>query len=166
ACSRKGPTRFPASRNACYGRGSPWSAQNVLGAGNENTGAACLTPDALVACSRRTIVVVARDELALVDPQFTVEEMQLFYARMRMRGVTRAGREAYQHADAVPFRVGREQLASDLRRDLFPFRLAPLPGRRQHRLFSRLLGDAKRKAPLQRHRWPEHVGGPGHEPVD
>ena len=74
------------------------SAKGIFGAGDENTGAACLTPDALVARSRRTIVVVARDELALVDPQFTVEEMQLFYARMRMRGVTRTGCEAYQHA--------------------------------------------------------------------
>jgi quercetin dioxygenase-like cupin family protein len=54
--------------------------------------------------------------------------MQLFYARMRMRGITRAGRETYQHADAVPFRVGREQLAFDPGRDLFPFRLGPLGG--------------------------------------
>ena len=38
--------------------------------------------------ARRTVVVVAREELALVDPQLTVEEMQLFHARMRMRGVT------------------------------------------------------------------------------
>src|SRR5262245_44853780 len=57
------------------------SAKGIFGAGDENTGAACLTPDALVARRRRTVVVVARDELALVDPQFTVEEMQLFYAR-------------------------------------------------------------------------------------
>jgi hypothetical protein len=92
--------------------------------------------------------------------------MQLFYARMRMRGVTRAGREAYQHADAVPFRVGREQLAFDPGRDLFPFRLGPLPRRRQHRLFPRLLRDAKRKAPLHRRRWTQHVGGPGDKPID
>ena len=71
------------------------SAKSIFGAGDENAAAACLSPDALVARRRRTVVVVARDELALVDPQFTVEEMQLFYARMRMRGVTRAGREAY-----------------------------------------------------------------------
>ena len=49
-----------------------------VGAGDENAGAARLAPDALVARSRRTVVVVARDELALVDPQLTVEEMQLF----------------------------------------------------------------------------------------
>ena len=112
------------------------SAKGIFGAGDENAGAAGLAPDALVARSRRTVVVVAREELALVDPQLTVEEMQLFHARMRMRGVTRAGREAHQHADPVPFRVGREQLAFDPGRDLFPFRLGPLPRRRQHRLAS------------------------------
>ena len=64
--------------------------------------------------------------------------------------VTRAGREAYEHADPVPFRVGREQLAFDPGRDLFPFRLGPLPRRRRHRLFPRLFGDTKRKARLQR----------------
>ena len=100
--------------------------KGIFGAGDENTGAAGLAPDALVARSRRTVVVVARDELALVDPQLAVEEMQLFHARMSMRGVTRAGREAHQHADPVPFRVGREQLAFDSGRDLFPFRLGPL----------------------------------------
>src|SRR6266513_4665803 len=93
------------------------SAQNVLGAGDEKTGAARLAPDALVARSRRTVVVVARKELALIDPQLTVEKMQLFCARVGMRRVTRARCEAYQHADPVPFRVGREQLAFDSGRD-------------------------------------------------
>jgi hypothetical protein len=83
-----------------------------------------------------------------------------------MRGVVRAGREAYQHADAVPLRVGREQLAFDPGRDLFPFRLGPPPPRRQYRLFPRLFRDAKRKPPLQRCRWPQHIGGPGDEPID
>src|SRR5687768_17216197 len=99
------------------------SAQNVFGAGDENAGTARLAPDALVAGSRRTVVVVAREELALVDPQLTVEEMELFYARMSMRGIARTGREADQHADPVPFRIAREQLAFDPGRDLFPFRL-------------------------------------------
>ena len=114
----------------------------------------------------RTIVVVARDELALVDPQLAVEEMQLFHARMRMRWVARAGREAYQHADKVPFLIGREQLAFDPRCDLLPVRLGPLPRRRRHRLLARLLGDAKRKTALQRCRRTQHVGGPGDEPID
>src|SRR5512132_3954989 len=99
------------------------SAKGIFGAGDEDAGATGLAPDALVDRSRRTVVVVARDELAPVDPQLTVEEMQLFYARMRMGWVTRAGRQPYQHADPVPFRVGREQLAFDPGRDLFPFRL-------------------------------------------
>ena len=54
------------------------SAQNVLGAGDEDAGAACLAPDTIIARSRRTVVVVPREELALVDPQLAVEEMQLF----------------------------------------------------------------------------------------
>jgi len=72
--------------------------------------------------------------------------MQLLDSRVGVRGVTRAGREAYQHANAVPLRVGRKQLAFDSRRDLLPFRLGPLSRRWQHRLFPSLLGDAKRVA--------------------
>src|SRR4029077_2727700 len=141
------------------------SAKSIFGAGDEDAGATGLAPDALVDRSRRTVVVVARDELAPVDPQLTVEEMQLFYARMRMGWVTRAGRKPYQHADPVPFRVGREQLAFDPGRDLFPFRLRPLPRRWRHRLFPRLLGNAKRKTRLQRRRRSQHIGGPGDEPT-
>src|SRR3954471_895206 len=124
----------------------PWELQNIFGAGGEKTGAAGLTPDALVARSGLTVVVVARKELALVDPQLAIKKMQLFDAGMRMRRITCAGREAYQHADPVPFRVGREQLAFDPGRDLFPFRLRPssfaLARRRQHRFFPGVLGDA------------------------
>src|SRR6185369_6032610 len=120
-------------------------AKGILGAGDKNAGAACLAPDALVARSRRAVVVVAREELTLVDPQLTVEQMQFFHARMTMRWITRAGRQAYQHADPVPFRVGREQLAFDPGRDLLPVRLGPPPPCRelwrQHRLFPRLFGD-------------------------
>src|SRR5262245_26134093 len=136
------------------------SAESIFGACDENAGAACLAPDALIALSGRTVVVVARNELAPVDPQLTVEEMQLFCARMGMRGVTRARREAHQHADPVPFRVGREQFALDTGRDRFPFRLRPPSRRRQHRLFPRLLSDAKRKTLLQRCGRTQHIGGP------
>src|SRR5437762_1845642 len=117
--TRRRPAHTGSRRmGAACARGA--SAQNVLGAGDEKTGAARLAPDALVARSRRTVVVVAREELALVDPQLTVEEMQLFYARMGVRWVTRARREPHQHADPVPFRVGREQLAFDAGCYLFP----------------------------------------------
>jgi hypothetical protein len=37
--------------------------------------------------------------------------MQLFYAGMSMSRVACAGREAYQHAYPMSFRVGREQFA-------------------------------------------------------
>jgi hypothetical protein len=40
--------------------------------------------------------------------QLTVEEMQLFGAGMSMRWVARARREAYQHADPMPFGISRE----------------------------------------------------------
>src|SRR5712671_3225740 len=40
-----------------------FQSENVLSAGDENTGAACLTPDTLVGRSRRTIIVVAREDL-------------------------------------------------------------------------------------------------------
>src|SRR5438067_12474495 len=82
------PIGAPCARGA--------SAQNVLSAGHEYAGAARLAPDALVARPGRTVVVVAGHELALVDPQFAVEEMQLFYARMGVRRVARAGCQAYQ----------------------------------------------------------------------
>jgi hypothetical protein len=71
--------------------------------------------------------------------------MQLFYARMSMRRV----RKAYQHADPVPLRVGREQLAFNPGRDLFPFQLGPPRQRGQHWFLPGLLGNTKRKARLQ-----------------
>ena len=92
--------------------------------------------------------------------------MQLFHARMRMRGVARAGREAHQHADPLPLRVGRKQLAFDPGRDLFPVRLGPLPRRRRHWRLPGLFGDAMRQARLQRCGRTQHVGRPGDEPVD
>jgi len=75
--------------------------KNIVGTGDENAGAAGLAPDALVACARWSVVVIAREELAFVDPQLTVEEMQLFYAGMSMGRVSGAGREAYQHANSM-----------------------------------------------------------------
>jgi len=69
-----------------FSEGYPWCWQ-------QEAGAARLAPNALIARSRRTVIVVARKELALVDPQLTIEEMQLFYAGMSMRWVTGAGRQ-------------------------------------------------------------------------
>src|SRR5437764_6353560 len=160
----------PKALSPFLGPASPCSAPNVLDAGHEDAGAARLAPDALVARSGRTVIVVAREELLLVDPQFAVEKMQLFDTGMRMRRVAGAGREAYQHADPVPIGIGRQQLAFDPGRDLFPFRLGPsllaVARRRQHRWLARLLGDTTRKTRLQRCRRTQHIGGPGDEPVD
>jgi hypothetical protein len=91
-------------RGASSARGG--SAKGIFGAGHKKT----VQPVSLQtrSCSRRTVVVVAREELAAVDPQLTVEEMQLFDAGMSVRWVARAGREAHQHADPVPFGVGCE----------------------------------------------------------
>src|SRR5262249_47420681 len=71
---RRYPSRVP--KFLLCARGA--SAESIFRACDENAGAACLAPDALVARSGRTVVVVARNELAPVDPQLTVEEMQLF----------------------------------------------------------------------------------------
>src|ERR1051326_1201874 len=167
---KKIPLRYAAARPASGAQaGSPMDAlgargasmKDIFGAGDEDAGAAGLAPDALVAGSGRTVVVVAWHELLLVDPQFAIEEMQLFDARMRMRRVTGAGRQAHQHADPVPYHVGREQLAFDPGRDLLPFRLGPSllarAHRRQHRFFPGLLGDATRQARLQRCGRTQHI---------
>ena len=81
-----------------------------MSTGDENAGAAGLAPHSLVARASLCPVVVSGVEFPVVDPQLAVEEMQLFDTGMRMRWVTRAGREAHQHADPVPFRVGRERI--------------------------------------------------------
>jgi hypothetical protein len=132
--------------------------KGISGACDENAGATGLAPDAVVFGSRRTV--------AFVDPQLAIEKMQLFDARMSMRRVTGAGRQPYQHADPVPFRVGRQQLAFDPWRNLFPFRLRPLQHRQRHRLFPRLLGDPKGKTLLQWYRRTQHIGGPADQPID
>ena len=76
----------------CAHRAPEGLAKDIFGTGDENAGAASLAPDALVARAGRTIVVVAREELPLVDPQLTVKEIQLFYACMSMRRVAHARR--------------------------------------------------------------------------
>src|ERR1043165_6976490 len=108
------------------------SKQNVPAAGNKDAGTTGLAPNALVATAGRGVVVVAGEKLAFVNPELTVQQMQLFYAGMSMRRIVRAGREPHQHAEPVPFRVGCEHLAFDAGRHLFPFRFRPLWRRRWH----------------------------------
>src|SRR2546421_1935145 len=59
------------------------SAQNVFGAGDEDAGATGPAPDQLVAGAGLAAVVVAGIELALIDPQLTVEEVQLLHAGVK-----------------------------------------------------------------------------------
>ena len=67
--------------------------QDVLRTGNENAGTAGLTPDPFITIAGRAVVVVARHELAFVDPQLAVEQMQFFCARMSVRRVACARRK-------------------------------------------------------------------------
>ncbi len=134
-------------------------ALDVVDTCDKHARAASFAPDAVVASAGRCVVVVAREELALIDPQLPLEEMQFFHAGMGMSRVTRAGREAYQHADLLPLRVGRKQLAFNPRCNLFPFWLSPpLPGR-QHQWLAALARNTQRKARLQP-RSRMHIGMP------
>src|SRR5579862_2767771 len=140
--------------------------QYVVGVGDEKAGAACLAPHPLVGRPGRGVVVIARKELALVDPQLAVEKVQFLDTRMSMCWVARSGCEAHKHGNPVCVRVARKQLALNPRRDLFPFRLAPLPRRQQRGLLGGLFGNATRKASSQRYRGAQDVGRPGNEAID
>src|SRR2546423_8265803 len=94
-------TLFPYTTLFRSGGGSPLSAQNVFGAGDEDAGAARLRPEEHTSELQSLAFVVSRLVLELIDPQLAVEEMQFFCARMRMRRVAGAGRDADQHADPV-----------------------------------------------------------------
>jgi hypothetical protein len=72
------------------------SAKGIFGAGDENAGAARLAPDALVVRPRRPVIVLARQELARVDAELAIQEMQLFDARMGY------GRDNARRAQGVP----------------------------------------------------------------
>src|SRR5437762_13044943 len=65
--TRRGPARRRGRHTGAL-RAQGASAKDIFDAGDEDAGAAGLAPDALVACSGRTVIVVAREELALVDP--------------------------------------------------------------------------------------------------
>src|SRR5579871_35443 len=143
-----------------------FSAKNIFRAGDEDAGAACLAPDPVVPSSRRAIIVVPGHEPAVVDPQLAIEKMKFFHVRMRVRGIMRSGRETYQHADPLSFRVIRQELAFDSGRDLFPFRLRPRLYRRDHRRFSRIFRNALCKTRFQRGGRTEHIGRPADQTVE
>jgi len=85
--------------------------QDVAERSHEDARAARLAPHATVAGAGLAAVVVARIELPIVDPQFAVEQVQLFDAGVDVRRVSGSGGEPNQHADAFLRDVGREQLA-------------------------------------------------------
>jgi hypothetical protein len=60
-------------------------------------------------------------ELPIVDHQLAVEQVELFHAGMGVGRIRGARREPYEHADAIAFGIGREQLAKDPGRRLVPF---------------------------------------------
>jgi hypothetical protein len=142
------------------------SGKGIFEAGDQNAGAASLTPDTFIARARRSLIVVAGEELALVDPQLPVEEMQLFGASMRMRWVICSGGEPYKHADPVPFVVSCQQLTFDARRDRFPVGLDPVTRRGQEKRLPGLVGETTREALLQRRRWSQHISRPDEKTLD
>src|SRR5581483_11616133 len=64
-----------------------WSAEDVLGAGDQDAGAAGFAPHTLVAGAGRAVIVIAGKELAFVDPELAVEQMQLLDAGMGVRRI-------------------------------------------------------------------------------
>src|SRR5579883_2420075 len=144
---------------------SLYSSQDVPGAGDQDAGAAGFAPHPVVAGPRRATVAIAGNELAFINPELAVEQMQLLGRRMGMRGIARVRRQAHQHADPVPLAIGCQQLAFDAGRHFLPCRLGPARPRRRHRCrwFCRYpLGDPR----FQRRRRSQHIGRPGNEALD
>src|SRR5688500_1674227 len=112
---------LPPSRSS-EAPASRLSAQRVFSTGHEHAGAAGLAPDTLVAGAWDRPVVIPGVELAIVDPQLAGEQVQLLYAGVGVRRILTARHEAHQHAHYVLFGVGREPLAGNARRDVFPGR--------------------------------------------
>src|SRR5262252_8598264 len=87
--------------------------QNVAMRRDEQAGAAGFAPYALVAGTRLGPVVVAGLELAVVDPEVTIEEMQLLEPCVDVRRIFDAGLETHQHRDAISIAVRREELVRE-----------------------------------------------------
>jgi len=103
-------------------RHSKGLSQDIPGACDEKASATGIALDAGVAGTSR-IVIISWNKLTFVNPQFAIEQVQLFNIGVGVRGITGAGGKAYQHADATSFRVSCQQLAFDTGRNLLPFRL-------------------------------------------
>lgn len=115
----------PASRSVTQdseGRHDTKSAKDVPGGGEENTRAAGLAPDMLIAGAGQSPVVIPRMECFVVDHQLAVKQIQFFDSGMAMRRIRSPRCEPYKHADTVFLCVRRKQVAGDARRHFFPFR--------------------------------------------
>src|SRR5579884_3439235 len=142
------------------------SEKKVSGAGEKQARAADFAPHALISLAGGTVVVVARQEPAAVDPQLPVQEMEFLGSRMRMCGIARVSRQAHQHADTAPLIVVREDLTLDSRRDLLPLRLGPAPPARRCRDLADFLSEPVGEAIPQGRRRTQHIGWPGGKAVD
>src|SRR5215471_4266694 len=90
--------------------------------GEENAGAAGLTPDTMIDGSCLSPDIVAGIKLLLIDHQFAVEQVHLFNSCMAMRRIVGARREPYQHTHPSFLGIRREQFDGNAGRCLFPFR--------------------------------------------
>ena len=69
-------------------------AKLVPGAGDQDTGAAGFAIDAVVTGSWRAVIVVAREELALVDPKFAIQEVEFLHRHVYAAGNLRRAQVA------------------------------------------------------------------------
>ena len=92
---------------------------------NKNTRAAGFGPHTMIYGISLGPNVIAGIQLLGINHQFTVKQMQFFQSRMAMRRVFSSWRKPDQHADAAFLLIGREQLARNAGRRLFPFWLRP-----------------------------------------
>jgi hypothetical protein len=70
--------------------------KHVSGGGEENARAPGLAPDTLIGAASLRPVVVTWIELLLVDPQFSVQEIQLLDSPMAVRRIVGSRRETHE----------------------------------------------------------------------
>ena len=92
---------------------------------NKNTRAAGFGPHTMIYGISLGPNVIAGIQLLGINHQFAVKQMQFFPSRVALRRVFSSWRKPDQHADALFLLIGREQLAGNAGRRLFPFWLCP-----------------------------------------
>src|SRR4030095_2034829 len=88
-------------------------SKRVPGTGDKHTGATGLAPHSTVGRAGVRQAVISRKKLALVDPQFAVQEIPLLDAGVHVWRVFGTRGKTHQHAYRVPFIIGGENLAAD-----------------------------------------------------